>query len=309
MRFTLHCFLVVVCFYISGCARGIASSVPSSSGSQIASIAAPTLTFSIQPDKVAQGGSATLTWSTTNATTVTINNGIGTVSASGSTSITPTTSQTFTATATGPGGTAQAQAALTVLAKPTITVAVCPAVEPDCNGDTTVLVRKDSSAIISWQAQNATSVTIDQVANQRFGIQDTYTTPSLSESTTYVLTAVGPGGTASAHATVDVTSRIPDHKYVAFVVEENHSYSQVIGNSRMPFLNELASRGALATEYFANTHGSLRDYFELTAGKFLVSGGDFNGSVTADEIAAHLTKAGKTWKSYAESLPWVGYAI
>ncbi|HXT61662.1 MAG TPA: alkaline phosphatase family protein, partial [Pyrinomonadaceae bacterium] len=81
----------------------------------------------------------------------------------------------------------------------------------------------------------------------------------------------------------------------------------VIGNARMPFVNALANKGALATEYFANTHGSLKDYFELTAGKFLVAGGDFNGSVTADEIAAHLTKAGKTWKSYAESLPWVGY--
>ena len=51
----------------------------------------------------------------------------------------------------------------------------------------------------------------------------------------------------------------------------------------------------------------MRDYFELTAGQFLVSGGDFDGSVTADNIAAHLSSAGETWKSYAESLPNVGY--
>lgn len=308
MRFTLLCFLVVLCIYVSGCARGITNSIPTSSGAQAASTPAPTLTFAIQPDKVAQGASATLIWSTTDATSVTINNGIGTVLASGSMSITATTSQTFTAKATGPGGTAQVEAALTVLFQPTITVAVCPAAEPECRGDTTVLIRKNSSAIISWQTQNANSVTIDQVPNQQFGIQDTYTTPSLSKSTEYVLTAVGPGGTASAHANVEVASQVPSHKYVAFVVEENHSYSQVIGNPQMPFLNRLANQGALATEYFANTHGSLRDYFELTAGKFLVSGGDFNGSVTADEIAAHLVKAGKTWKSYAESLPWVGYS-
>lgn len=308
MRFTLLCFLVVLCFYISGCARGITNSAPTSNGAQAASTPAPSLTFSIQPDKVAQGASATLSWRTTDATSVTINNGIGEVLASGSLPITATTSQIFTATAIGPGGTAQAEAALTILSQPTISVAVCSAAEPECDGDTTILIRKNSSAIISWQTQNATSVSIDQAPNQQLGIQGAYTTPSLSESTAYVLTAVGPGGTASAHATVEVTSRIPDHKYVALVVEENHSYSQVIGNPQMPFLNSLANRGALATEYFANTHGSLRDYFELTAGKFLVSGGDFDGSVTADEIAAHLVKAGKTWKSYAESLPWVGYS-
>lgn len=308
MRFTFHFLLVVLCLYLAGCERGITSSIPRSTdgGSQTAT-PAPTLTFAIQPEKVAPGASATLTWSTTNATTVTINNGIGSVAPNGSRSITATTTQSFTAIAAGPGGTAQIQATLTVLVKPTIAVAVCPDADPECNGETTVLIRKNSSAIISWQAQNAMIVSIDQVPNQQFGIQDTFTTPSLSESTTYVLTAIGPGGSASAEATVNVTSRIPDHRYVALVVEENHSFSQVIGNARMPFVNALAKKGALATEYFANTHGSLRDYFELTAGKFLVAGGDFNGSVTADEIAAHVTKAGKTWKSYAESLPWVGY--
>ncbi len=310
MRFTLFFLVVGLCFSISGCARGIPNlvPVPTTGSTQSASPAVPTLVFFIQPDKVPQGGSAILTWSSTNATTVTINNGVGNVAAAGSLTITASASQTFTATATGPGGTIAEHAELTVVASsPTITVAVCPTAEPDCGGGSETLIRKNSSAVISWQAQNAISVSIDQVPNQQFAVKDSFTTASLSESTTYVLTAVGPGGSASAQATVDVTSSIPGHRHVALVVEENHSYSQVIGNPRMPFLNHLANEGALATEYFANTHGSLRDYFELTAGQFLVSGGDFNGSVTADEIAAHLVKAGKTWKSYAESLPWVGY--
>lgn len=307
MRFSLVCFAVIVSISISGCERGLTNSQPTTATTQSVSPPNPALTFSIQPDKVAPGASATLTWSTTNATSVTIDKGIGAVALSGSVSIDAKTSETFTATATGPGGTIQRTAALTVLALPSIAVVVCPATEPSCDGNASTLIRKNSSAVISWQAQNATSISIDQVPNTDFGIEDSYATPSLSQSTTYVLTALGPGGTASAQATIDVTSHVPDHNHVAFIVEENHSYSQVIGNPQMPFINRLVEKGAIATEYFANTHGSLRDYFELTAGKFLVSGGDFNGSVTADEIAAHLIKEGKTWKSYAESLPWVGY--
>lgn len=307
MRLFIASFAVFLSFSISGCGRGLANSQPSAATTQSVSPPLPSLSFSIQPDKVAPGASVTLAWSTKNATSVSIDNGIGTVAPSGSLSINAKTSETFTATATGPAGTVQREAALTILALPTINVTACPAAEPSCDGDAHTLIRKNSSALISWQTQNATSVSIDQAPGKEFGTEDSYATPPLSESTTYLLTATGPGGTASAQATVDVTSHVPDHSHVAFIVEENHSYSQVIGNPQMPFLNHLIENGAMATEYFANTHGSLRDYFELSAGKFLVPGGDFAGSVTADEIAAHLINGGKTWKSYAESLPWVGY--
>ena len=43
----------------------------------------PTATFSVSPTSIASGQSATLTWSATNATTVSINQGIGTVAAVG----------------------------------------------------------------------------------------------------------------------------------------------------------------------------------------------------------------------------------
>ncbi len=39
----------------------------------------PTATLSASPASITAGGAATLTWSTTNATSVTINQGIGTV--------------------------------------------------------------------------------------------------------------------------------------------------------------------------------------------------------------------------------------
>jgi hypothetical protein len=50
------------------------------------------------------------------------------------------------------------------------------------------------------------------------------------------------------------------------VVEENSSYSEVIGSSEMPYLNSLATQYGLATQYFANTHSSIGNYFMLTTG-------------------------------------------
>jgi peptidoglycan-associated lipoprotein len=59
------------------------------------------------------GESATVTWSTTNATQTTIS-GIGTVAASGSQSVSPSQSATYNLVAKGPGGTVEEAARLTV---------------------------------------------------------------------------------------------------------------------------------------------------------------------------------------------------
>ncbi|HEX7959644.1 MAG TPA: alkaline phosphatase family protein [Terriglobales bacterium] len=113
-------------------------------------------------------------------------------------------------------------------------------------------------------------------------------------------TGTGGGGTGSSAAGP-----------VILVVEENHGFSTVIGNSAMPYLNSLAQQGALGTQYFANTHPSINNYFEMTAGKATVAPppdpDSFDGPVNVDNIVRHLLAAGKTWKAYAESLPSVGY--
>ena len=91
------------------------------------------------------------------------------------------------------------------------------------------------------------------------------------------------------------------------VVEENHSYSEVVGNSAMPYLNSLASQYGLATQYFANTHPSIGNYFMLTTGQLVTNDDGFTGTVGVDNIVRDLIAAGKTWKSYAESIPSTGY--
>jgi len=96
-----------------------------------------------------------------------------------------------------------------------------------------------------------------------------------------------------------------DHVFV--VVEENHDYSDVIGSPAMPYLNSLAERYGLATQYHANTHPSIGNYFMLTVGDTVTNDRDFSGIMTHDNIVRQLAAAGKTWKSYAEDLPSVGY--
>ena len=118
------------------------------------------------------------------------------------------------------------------------------------------------------------------------------------------------GGASKTAVTITVaggTSVVPSSNHVFLLVEENHSYSSVIGSSSMPYLNSLTSKYGLATQYYANTHPSIGNYFMLTAGAIITNTDSSCGTITNDNVVRHLLTAGKTWKSYAESLPSVGY--
>ncbi|MGZ8802844.1 MAG: hypothetical protein ACXWZL_09615, partial [Mycobacterium sp.] len=80
--------------------------------------AAPTATFSVSPASVNAGQAATLSWSSTNATSVTISPTVGTVAASGSASVTPAQTTTYTLTASGGGGSVSRTVTVTVASVP-----------------------------------------------------------------------------------------------------------------------------------------------------------------------------------------------
>jgi acid phosphatase len=102
-------------------------------------------------------------------------------------------------------------------------------------------------------------------------------------------------------------AQVPKSNHVVVVLEENHGYSSVIGNSAMPYLNSLATKNALATQYYANTHPSIGNYLMMTTGQIITNNDGYSSTISADNIVRHLLTAGKTWKSYAEGLPSVGY--
>jgi peptidoglycan-associated lipoprotein len=80
--------------------------------------ARPTVTLQASPSSINKGDSATLSWNSTDATTLSIAPDVGAVTAQGSTKVTPSDSTTYTVTATGPGGSTSATASVSVNAPP-----------------------------------------------------------------------------------------------------------------------------------------------------------------------------------------------
>ena len=50
------------------------------------------------------------------------------------------------------------------------------------------------------------------------------------------------------------------------LLEENHGYSEIIGNPLAPFINSLTGQNGVATQYSAVSHPSLPNYLSLTGG-------------------------------------------
>jgi phosphatidylinositol-3-phosphatase len=113
---------------------------------------------------------------------------------------------------------------------------------------------------------------------------------------------------ASKKATATATIQLPQSSHVFLLVEENHSLSSVITQpTPMPYLLNLANTHTLAMNYFANTHPSIGNYFMMTTGQTITNDDLFVQTVDADNLVRELLASGKTWKSYAENLPVVGY--
>ena len=99
---------------------------------------------------------------------------------------------------------------------------------------------------------------------------------------------------------------LPQFTHAVIVVEENHDFAQA-DSAHMPYLHSLMTQYGYATQYYANTHPSIGNYFVLTAGQVITNNDSYSATITDDNIVRHLLAAGKTWKSYAEDLPAVGY--
>ena len=99
----------------------------------------------------------------------------------------------------------------------------------------------------------------------------------------------------------------PDH--IVIVIEENHSFAQIIDSPLAPYLNSLARKGALLTNSYGITHPSQPNYIALFAGSIEgVNGNTCPLALTAPNLHSTLTQAGQTFAGYAEDLPAVGAA-
>jgi hypothetical protein len=107
----------------------------------------PTATLSANPASIAAGGSSTLTWGSTNATSCT-GNGFTTTGTSGTATVSPTATQTYNIVCTGPGGTANASATVTVgtVLSPTATLSANP-----------TSISSGQSSTLTWGSTHSTS--------------------------------------------------------------------------------------------------------------------------------------------------------
>jgi phospholipase C len=92
--------------------------------------------------------------------------------------------------------------------------------------------------------------------------------------------------------------------HVVLIVLENREYDQVIGGADAPYLNHLARRGALATDYHGVTHPSLPNYLALLGGStFGIDENCTDCSAAGDNLAAQLSRAGVSWRAYMGGMP------
>ena len=152
----------------------------------------PQASFSASPESITLGQASTLQWTSTDAATVSIAPGIGNMAPSGSQTVSPQATTTYTLTAAGPGGTANRTATVTVIAPPpAVNLSISPA-----------SISTGEIVSLTWSSTHAQNAAIEP----SIGVVPPNGTLSTSPvaTTTYTITAHGPGGSATASATVTV---------------------------------------------------------------------------------------------------------
>ncbi|GER90916.1 acid phosphatase [Dictyobacter vulcani] len=112
--------------------------------------------------------------------------------------------------------------------------------------------------------------------------------------------------TSSQTLSAQVTLPRPDH--VVVVVEENQASASIIGSAEAPYINSLASQGALFTNFHAETHPSQPNYLALYSGS--TQGLDSDAcpnTYTGPNLGASLLKAHFSFTGYSETMPAPGY--
>lgn len=156
--------------------------------------------FSASPTSIVRGNSSTLSWATTNATIVTIDNGVGAVPVDGTYSVSPLDTTTYTLTATDAKNQRKTCTATITVTPPTNTTPVCDAF----TASPTTLPAGGGNVNLTWSTTNATAVSIAPILGNV--AVDGSATTSITSTTNFVLTATNGTSTAQCPVTVTVAS-------------------------------------------------------------------------------------------------------
>ncbi len=178
----------------------------------------PTCVLTATPTSINQGASSKLTWTTTNAESAVINQGIGSVALNGAAafkSVNPSATTTYIMTVTNSAG---------VTKNCTAKVAVIPKVDaPKCDSFTAspVTINRGGESTLTWNTTNASSVVINNGIGSKSADGSVVVKPL--ETTTYNLTVNGTNGGKVNCPVVVVTVRTPETP--VFTCENNVNFS------------------------------------------------------------------------------------
>lgn len=167
--------------------------------------------FEATPSSITEGDSTTLMWNVTGATSIQIDQGIGTVAAAGTSSITPSATTTYTLSASNGDESASQSFTITVssASSSTTTTPTPPPLPPNIAqfdiSPNTIHVPPGPGpfkAVIRWDVKNAVSVTLD--GNPVGATGNREVSPPLGTHT-FILKATNPQGTLTKSQVLHVT--------------------------------------------------------------------------------------------------------
>jgi hypothetical protein len=161
--------------------------------------------FSATPKTVSVGQAATLTWNIGNATSISINNGVGTVTGS-QVVVRPTATTTYVLTARNTAGASTRSVTVSVIATPTP-----PAMLPSIAsfGASPASIVAGNSSTLSWSVSNADGVSISPSVG---AVEGSSVAVRPTQNTTYTLTARNTQGAVTRTVVVAVNAAPPpDH--------------------------------------------------------------------------------------------------
>jgi phospholipase C len=224
---------------------------PQTATVQVAALVPPQITkFSASPTDVNAGQTTTLTWATSNATSITITPTLpvaddsGPLPTTGSATIPVSATTAYSITATGPGGNAGPQT-LTVTVPLTLSLSASP-----------TTITQGQSATLTWQISGGppTAFTItdasgNAVCNPCSPTQGTATvTPTAT--TTYTANATASGGTPITQSVAVTVNALTTGviKHIFFMLQENRSFDMYFGQLGAYRATRLAPFGITDTQ-------------------------------------------------------------
>jgi hypothetical protein len=103
---------------------------------------------------------------------------------------------------------------------------------------------------------------------------------------------------------------LPRPTHVIFIVEENKSYTDIIGSSHAPYLNQLAKSGAVFPNATGVAHPSQPNYLALFTGRINTDADtcpEQSVPPSQPSLGGALLEARLSFAGFAEGLPQVGF--